>query len=130
MKKLIVNRDEARLIEDCDDKRTVTLRRSYKCFNLDPRDVIRDRVKVGDVFWVAEPICSIHLGGKYHKEHFEADRTPRGWTRYTMSRPGSRVHFGEHRFKAKVVAIRLIPLSFGGYWFQADLDLDVWEVQK
>lgn len=126
MKKLIVNREDAKKIAESVDKAGVTLRRQFRCFNLHPREVIRDRVKVGDIFWVAEPLCMINLGGKYHKDHFDADNMPRGWSRSTLPRPGSRVHFGEHRFKARVLAVRVLPRG-GGDWFQADIDLDIWE---
>lgn len=107
MRKLIVNRRQAKTIRDHEEftlERKVTKR---GVSNL--QEAVNRSYPKGAKFWVAEPLCCIRTEFPgANEKHFSADKTPNGWIRYTLDRPGTRVHFGEHRFLIEVVELCVV----------------------
>ena len=100
--KLIVDRHQAKKIKE------------GKCelvFNMRKKDgftyeYLATKKFLDQVFWVAEPLCCIKRGTEKHAGHYSCDETPNGWTRYTLDRSGSRVHYGEHRHLVKCTDVK------------------------
>lgn len=109
MKKLIVDRHQAREIK------------KGKCelvFNMLKKDdftyeYLATKKFLNQVFWVAEPLCSIRRGDEKYAKHFSCEPTPDGWERYTLDRMGSRVTFGEHRHLVECTDVRHFALGAG-----------------
>lgn len=116
MKKLIVDRFQAKTVRD--NTEFSLIKSVRRCANHalvdDLFDAINRSFPVGAKFWVAEPICSVKPHGSgimTGREHFDADPVPNGWGRHTLARPGSRVHWGEHRFCVEVIKVDAPPIS-------------------
>ncbi len=106
--KLIVDRRQAKTIRDHEE---FTLERKVlKRGVSNLQEAVNRGYPKGAKFWVAEPLCCIRTDSPgSNKEHFSADKTPDGWIRYTLDRPGYRVYFGEHRFLVEVVGHTTVP---------------------
>lgn len=102
MKKLICDKFDVRKIKDSQEN--VTLRRLFRAkHGVTREEALKQRIKSGQLFWVAEPSCSISLGGKYHKRHYSTDETPKGWVRTTVPSAGSHMLYMDHRFELEAV---------------------------
>lgn len=100
--KLIVDRHQARKIKTgkCDLVFDMRRKQGYTMEHLATKKFL------DQVFWVAEPLCSIRRGDERHVNHFSCDEVPEGWSRYTLDRAGSRVHYGEHRHMVKCTDVK------------------------
>ncbi len=108
--KLIVDRNQAKNIRDRESCEIAVNMRIKEGEN----NQFRARKKfLNQVFWVAEPLCSIKCGPEKFYGHFSCDPIPEGWSRYTLDRPGSRVNFGEHRFLVECTEVKTFKYSAG-----------------
>lgn len=120
MKKLIVSRDEAKIIRDADG--CFILKRELKSpIEGIQNEHLRKMYPVGARFWVAEPINSIGKDGT-RQDKYSIEPTPEGWRVCTLDRPGSRVHFGEHRFEVKVVKSTIETGNQYCGWFRGNVE--------
>lgn len=108
--KLIVNVHQARMINEnlkCEIAVDMRIKDGY------PKEFLAAKKFKDQVFWVAEPTCCIKRDIEKHHRHFACDPTPEGWARYTLNRPGSRIHFGEHRHLVKCTDVRVSTYGSG-----------------
>ncbi|ADI90390.1 hypothetical protein AOLE_07495 [Acinetobacter oleivorans DR1] len=108
--KLIVDRNQAKEIRNKDICQIVVNMRIRDGANNQNRAT---KKFLNQVFWVAEPLCSIKCGQEKFYGHFSCDPIPEGWSRYTLDRSGSRVNFGEHRFLVECTEVKEFSYSAG-----------------
>lgn len=108
--KLIVDRNQAKEIRNKDICKIAVNMRIREEENNQNRAT---KKFLNQVFWVAEPLCSIKCGPEKFYGHFSCDPIPEGWSRYTLDRPGSRVNFGEHRFLVECTEVQVFCHSAG-----------------
>ncbi|HHP6856215.1 TPA: hypothetical protein ACSE8W_001968 [Acinetobacter baumannii] len=108
--KLIVDRNQAKNIRDRESCEIAVNMRIKEGENNQFR---ARKIFLNQVFWVAEPLCSIKCGPEKFYGHFSCDPIPEGWSRYTLDRPGSRVNFGEHRFLVECTEVKTFKYSAG-----------------
>lgn len=102
MKKLIVTRGQAQTLMLC-RKDCIIYKHIRVPKGRDIKSHIEKVFPIGAKFWVAEPMVSITDGWR-RRDEYQAELPVEGWRPYTLARPGSRVHFGEHRFVVEVVS--------------------------
>lgn len=104
MRKLIVNRTEAKVILEKDQ---FTFVRKVYPRSRTGEEAVKKTYFVGARFWVAEPVCYIDspvvlCGGK---KVFSVDPIPKDWARVTGDRPGYRIDQRESRHVVEVVSV-------------------------
>ena len=108
--KLIVDRNQAQKIRDNDTcELSVNMRIKQGMSNQD----LAVKKFLNQVLWVAEPLCTIKRGEERYVNHFSCDAVPEDWNRITLDLPGSRVHFGKHRFFVECTKVRAFKYSAG-----------------
>ena len=108
--KLIVDRNQAKQIRDNDITQISVKMRIKAGFS---NQQLATKKFLNQIFWVAEPLCVIERGEEKYVRHFSCDALPEDWNRTTLDRPGSRVHFGEHRFLVECTKARAFAYSAG-----------------
>lgn len=108
--KLIVDRNQAKQIRDNDITQISVNMRIKAGFT---NQQLATKKFLNQILWVAEPLCAIKRGEEKYVRHFSCDALPEDWNRITLERPGSRVHFGEHRFLVECTNARAFDYSAG-----------------
>lgn len=110
MKKLIVDRHQARKIKDGKCELVFNMRRKQGY----TMEHLATKKFMDQVFWVAEPKNSIiNEETKERRDHFSCDQVPDGFRPYTVPTAGSRIWFGEHRHTVKCTAVEVIGFGSG-----------------
>lgn len=108
--KLIVDRNQAKKIRDNDTcEISMSMRIKHGISNQD----VAVKKFLNQILWVAEPLCTIKRGEERYAHHFSCDAPPSDWERATLDLPGSRVHFGRHRFFVECISVRAWGYSAG-----------------
>ena len=107
--KLIVTRHQAKLLKSGKANIACNMRRK----NGKTMEQLATDKFLNQVFWVAEPLCSIKNGDEVYAKHFSCDDVPHGWRRTTLDRAGSRVTYGEHRHLVKCTDVRHLANGAG-----------------
>lgn len=105
MRKLIVNRSEAKVILEQDQFTFVRRVFARGCSAIEAAE---KAFSVGARYWVAEPICYVAHPIEPEsrcKKWFSADGVPDGHHKITLDRPGYRVDRCESRHVVEVVSI-------------------------
>lgn len=111
MKKLIVDRQQARKIRDNKECEIAVNMRSN---SLDTNFHLASKKFLGESFWIAEPIQRIAKeGGELSQYHFSCDPVPEGFRTYTVPRPGSRVEQDHSRHIVKCKDVRVSKYGAG-----------------